>query len=239
MGMSINEDSIISSEPATAQPFAAHNNLTIIHSINSLTYLTTKRLFDIFVGATGTILTIPVVGVVKLVNMKNGDFAPVLYTQIRIGKNGKKIKIRKIRSMIPNADEILLEMLEDPKYKAEWQEYQKFENDPRITKIGKIIRKTSLDEFPQFFNIFNGSMSLVGPRPLIEGELDEHNGNHDTYESVKPGLTGWWAANGRSDVNYNERLQQEYYYIENRSIKMDLLCIAKTAKSILKKSGAK
>lgn len=237
--MSVNEDSIISSEPNTANSFSYRKNLAIINSISTFSYLTTKRLVDIFVGAAGTILTIPVICVVKLANIKTGDFAPVLYTQIRIGKNGKKIKIRKIRSMVPDADEILLSMLKNPKYKAEWQEYQKFENDPRITKIGKFIRKTSLDEFPQFFNILNGSMSLVGPRPLIEGELDEHNGNHTTYESVKPGLTGWWAANGRSEINYNERLQQEYYYIENQSMKLDILCIIKTASMIIKKKGAK
>lgn len=237
--MSINEDSVISSEPVMADSFASHKNLTITNSISAISYQSTKRFFDIIIGAVGTIITIPVCGIVKLVNVKNGDFAPVLYTQTRIGKNGKKIKIYKIRSMVPNADEILIKLLENPKYRAEWQEYQKFNNDPRITKIGRIIRKTSLDEFPQFFNILNGSMSLVGPRPLIEGELDEHNGNHATYESVKPGLTGWWAANGRSEINYNERLQQEYYYIENRCIKLDLICIAKTAKSIIRKEGAK
>lgn len=237
--MNTEEEVIISLESQKAHSSVARKNLSITSSIRRKTYLSLKRLFDILVGAAGTIATIPVVGIVKLVNIKNGDFAPVLYSQARIGKNGKKIKIYKIRSMIPNADEVLLELLENPKYREEWDQYQKLKNDPRITKIGHIIRKASLDEFPQFFNILRGDMSLVGPRPLIEGELDGHKGNHEVYESVKPGLTGWWGANGRSNVNYNERLQQEYYYIENQGLILDIKCIVKTAKSIIKKDGAK
>ena len=202
-------------------------------------YAFTKRSFDIFTGTIGAIATLPLLATVKAIYLINGDTAPIIYKQKRIGKGGEEFEIRKIRSMIPDADEVLKQLLKNPQIRKEWNEYQKLENDPRITKIGGFLRKTSLDEFPQFFNILDGSMSLVGPRPLIKGELDEHHGNHEVYESVKPGLTGWWGANGRSDVNYNERLQQEYFYIENRSIKMDLLCIAKTAKGVLAKDGAK
>ena len=237
--MSANEDSVYSSESAFADSISVRKTSTAQSKLRSIPYLATKRLFDILIGAAGTVATIPVIGVVKLVNIKNGDFAPVLYSQARIGKNGKKIKIYKIRSMIPNADEVLLELLENPKYREEWDQYQKLKDDPRVTKIGHFVRRTSLDEFPQFFNILRGDMSLVGPRPLIEGELDGHKGNHEVYESVKPGLTGWWGANGRSNVNYNERLQQEYYYIENQGLILDIKCIVKTAKSIIKKDGAK
>ena len=202
-------------------------------------YLAVKRTFDFLVGLFGSIATLPVVGIVKIAYMLHGDFAPVFYSQTRVGQDGKRFEIRKIRSMVPDADKILAELLEDPKYRAEWDKYQKLENDPRITPLGGIIRKTSLDELPQFFNILNGSMSLIGPRPLVVGELDMHGGNHRIYESVKPGLTGWWAANGRSDVSYRERLEQEYYYVENQSIKMDLKCIVRTVKTVLKKEGAK
>lgn len=237
--MSANEDSVYSSESAFADSISVRKTSTAQSKLRSIPYLATKRLFDILVGTAGTIATIPVVGIVKLVNIKNGDFAPVIYSQTRIDKNGKKIKIYKIHSMIPNADEVLLELLEDPKYREEWDQYQKLKDDPRITKIGHFVRRTSLDEFPQFFNILRGDMSLIGPRPLMVGELDEYHGSHETYEAVRPGLTGWWAANGRSEVeNYNERLHLEYFYVNNQSLALDFKVIYLTAKSLFS-GGAK
>ena len=116
--------------------------------------------------------------------------------------------------------------------------YDKSEED-QVTKVGAFIRKTSLDELPQFINILKGDMSLIGPRPLIKGELDEHGGNHEIYESVKPGITGWWAANGRSDISYDERLELEYYYVKHQGFKIDIMCIFKTIKIVLKCTGAK
>ena len=141
--------------------------------------------------------------------------------------------------MVHNADEVLKELLKDPKYKKEWDENQKLENDPRITKIGKILRKTSLDELPQFINVMKGDMSLIGPRPLVEGELDAHEGNHEIYESVRPGISGWWAANGRSCTSYDKRLDLEYYYCRNCSILLDIKCIFLTIKAVLSRNGAK
>lgn len=141
--------------------------------------------------------------------------------------------------MVWNADEVLKELLKQPKYKKEWKENQKFENDPRITKIGNFLRKTSLDELPQFINVLKNDMSMIGPRPLVEGELDDHNGNHEIYERVKPGITGWWAANGRSATTYKKRLELEYYYVENCSLLLDIKCIFKTIKAVLFKTGAK
>ena len=117
--------------------------------------------------------------------------------------------------------------------------YQKFENDPRITKIGNILRKTSLDEVPQFINILKGDMTMIGPRPLVPGELDSHNGNHEIYESVRPGITGWWACNGRSATTYEERLDLEYYYVKNRSLWLDIKCVFKTISAVICKKGAK
>ena len=109
----------------------------------------------------------------------------------------------------------------------QWDKNHKLDNDPRITKIGKIIRKASIDETPQFINIIKGDLSLIGPRPLVPGELDAHHGNHALYESVKPGITGWWAVNGRSATNYRKRLQLEYYYIKNCGFKLDFKIIFK------------
>ena len=172
--------------------------------------------------------------------MCKGDFKTIFYTQTRIGKNGKEFKLYKFRSMVPNADEILEQTLKMDKVKREeWQKYQKFEKDPRITKIGNILRKTSLDEVPQFINILKGDMSMIGPRPLVPGELDSHNGNHEIYESVRPGITGWWACNGRSATTYAERLELEYYYVKNKSLWLDIKCVFKTISAVLTKKGAK
>ena len=209
-------------------------------SIKNYIFLGIKRLFDIIVALIGCIALLPLMLIVKLCNVISGDLNPIFYKQKRIGKNGKFIYIYKFRSMVPNADEILKELLEkSPERKKEWEENQKFEHDPRITKIGNILRKTSLDEVPQMINVLKGDMSLIGPRPLIEGELDSHNGNHELYESVRPGITGWWACNGRSATTYEERLKLEYYYVQNMSLTLDIKCIIKTVLAVIKKDGAK
>lgn len=204
-----------------------------------VTYKFIKRTVDICAGLVGTMLLLPIMAVVKIAYLKQGDRAPILFKQKRIGKDGKEINIYKIRSMVPNAQEVLKEMLKQKKYMEEWKKYQKFENDPRITKIGKMLRKTSLDEFPQFISVLKGDLSLIGPRPLIVGELDEHNGNHEIYESVKPGITGWWGCNGRSATTYEKRLELEYYYAQHCGVWLDIKCIFKTISAVLMKDGAK
>lgn len=214
-------------------------NPSISQKIKVGTYEFVKRTFDLVCGLIGCLLMLPIALVVKISYMLTGDFKSIFYTQKRIGKNGKIIGIYKFRSMVHNADEILKELLKDPKYKKEWDENQKFENDPRITKVGKILRKTSLDEIPQFINVVNNDMSLIGPRPLVEGELDAHKGNHEIYEKVKPGITGWWACNGRSATTYKKRLELEYYYVNNRSLLLDIKCIVKTITAVLFERGAK
>ena len=207
--------------------------------IRKNTYLFTKRLFDIICSIIGLILLIPVTWIVKICYVLTGDFKTVFYAQKRIGKDGKIIYLYKFRTMVPNAGEVLKELLKDPKYKKEWDENQKFHSDPRITKIGKLLRKSSLDELPQFVNVFKGEMSLIGPRPLVIGELDAHNGNHEIYESVRPGITGWWACSGRSNTDYDERLKLEYYYVHNQSLLLDIKCVFKTIGAVLFSKGAK
>lgn len=209
------------------------------YNLSYVVYLAIKRFFDIVASSLGCLTLLPVMIVVKIANLFSGDKAPIFYKQKRIGRNGKLIYIYKFRSMVPNADEVLAELLKKPEYKAEWDKNQKFHNDPRITKIGKILRKTSLDELPQFINVLKGDMSLIGPRPLIEGELDAHNGDHILYESVRPGVSGWWAANGRSDTTYEKRLELEYYYCRNCSLLLDLKCVWLTISAIVFKKGAK
>ena len=209
------------------------------YKIKRSLYYFIKRSFDILCALLGLIILLPIALIVKICYLINGDYGSILYKHTRIGKDGKKFGLYKFRSMVNNADKVLEELLKDPKYKEEWDRYQKLENDPRITKIGKILRKTSLDELPQVLNVLKGDMSIIGPRPLIEGELDSHDGNHNIYEAVRPGLTSWWACNGRSNLEYGERLQLEYYYVRHQGIVMDIKCIFKTIKVVLFGNGAK
>lgn len=214
-------------------------NQNLLDDIKENLYLFIKRSFDVIVSLIGVAFLVPILLVLKLVFMLTGDFKPIIFKQKRVGKFGKNIYIYKIRSMVPNAEEELKKLLKIKKYKKEWDKNQKLEEDPRITKIGKFIRKTSIDEIPQFINVLKGDMSLIGPRPLVVNELDSHSGNHRIYESVRPGITGWWACNGRSSINYKERLKLEYFYVNNKSISLDLKCIYKTIAAVLNKNGAK
>ncbi len=202
-------------------------------------YFFTKRISDVIIGFFGCVVLLPIMLFVKIGNICCKDFGPLFYKQKRIGKDGKFIYIYKFRSMVVNADEVLKELLKNEKYLKEWKENQKLEHDPRITKMGNILRKTSLDEVPQFINVLNGDMSFIGPRPLVEGELEEHGGDSKIYESIKPGITGWWAANGRSATTYKKRLELEYFYIKNCSLWLDIKCIFLTIKTVITKSGAK
>lgn len=208
-------------------------------SVSKRVYFILKRLTDIVFALLGCILLVPIALIVKITYMINGDFNSIFFKQKRIGKNGKEFNLYKFRTMVPNAEEVLKKLLKQEKYKKEWDLNQKFSKDPRITKIGNILRKTSLDEVPQFINVLKGDMSLIGPRPLINGELDAHNGNHELYESIRPGITGWWAANGRSATTYEKRLELEYYYCKNCSIMLDIRCIFRTVKAVIFKTGAK
>ena len=208
-------------------------------SIKKYLYFGVKRLFDILIALIGCLFLLPIILIVKISYLLHKDFDSIFFRQKRIGKNGKEFNLYKFRSMVPNADEVLKELLKDPKYKEEWNLNQKFEHDPRITSMGNILRKTSLDELPQFINILIGDMSLIGPRPLVPGELDSHNGNHELYESVRPGISGWWAANGRSATTYERRLELEYYYVQHCGLILDIRCVFRTIKAVLFKTGAK
>lgn len=201
-------------------------------------YMAVKRLMDIVFGLIGLVALLPLMLIVKVSFLLNGDRKPIFYTQTRVGLNGQPFQLIKFRSMVWNAGEILEEMLKDPGYAKEWAENQKFEHDPRITKMGGFLRKTSLDEVPQFINVLKGDMSVIGPRPLVVGELEQHGGLQ-LYNQVKPGITGWWGCHGRSNTTYDERLELEYYYVKNCSLWMDALCVIKTIVVLLKRDGAK
>lgn len=207
--------------------------------INNLIYFFIKRLFDIVVGILGVLLLIPVSIIIKIISVINKDYAPIFYSHVRIGKNGKEFKLYKFRSMVPNADEVLKELLKDPKLGPEYRKNKKLKDDPRITKVGKIIRKASIDEIPQFINILKGDMSLVGNRPYLPREKEDMGKYYDDIIKTKPGLTGYWQVSGRSDVTFNKRLKLEQYYSNNYSLKLDLEIIFRTVTVVLLKKGAK
>ena len=191
-----------------------------------------KRFFDIIVSGLMLIILSPVFLMLGLL-IKLDSKGPVFYKHKRIGKNGEYIYLYKFRSMYTDSKERLEELLK------EWEENFKLENDPRITKIGNILRKTSLDELPQLLNIFKGDMSIVGPRPVIDGEIEKYGFRKNKFLSVTPGLTGWWACNGRSCTSYEDRMKLELYYVDNISLKLDIKVIIKTVFAVLKRDGAK
>ena len=210
-----------------------------LQKIHFVSYSFLKRILDIVLSLIALVFVIPICLIIKAVTLHYEDYDSIFYTQERIGKNGKKFKIIKLRSMVINADEELAKMLEKEEHKNKWDEDQKIDNDPRITKVGKVLRRTSLDELPQFINVLKGDMSIIGPRPLVPGELSKHHGNHEIYESVKPGITGWWGCHGRSCTTYKARLELEYYYVEHFGLITDIKCFFLTIFSVICKKGAK
>lgn len=199
-----------------------------------------KRTFDIGVSLVGTTLLLPVMAGVKIANIKNGDKEPIIFKQERIGKDGKPIQIYKIRSMVPNAEQVLEDLMEkDPEIKKEYLENKKLENDPRITKVGAFIRKTSLDEFGQFINVLKGEMTIVGPRPYLPREKEDMGQYYDDIIQCKPGITGLWQVEGRNDIGFKNRCRLDRFYNEHKGMGFDTKIFMKTFSSVLKSKGAK
>ena len=164
---------------------------------------------------------------------------PIFYDQLRIGKNGKVFKMYKYRSMVIGADEKLHKYLEEnEEARKEYKKYKKLKNDQRITKVGNFIRRTSLDEFPQFINVLKGDMSLVGPRPYLPREKEDMGEYYDCIIQSRPGVTGYWQIAGRNDVTFEDRLKMDCEYNKKKSLKTDLKLLAKTFLKVVKKEGA-
>lgn len=199
-----------------------------------------KRFIDIVAGLVGTVALIPItIGIYIAAKILHEDNGPVFYEQLRIGKNGKVFRMYKYRSMVIGADEKLSTYLkENEEAREEYTKYKKLKNDPRITKIGKFIRKTSIDEFPQFINVLFGQMSLVGPRPYLPREQEDMGNYYEYIIQCKPGITGYWQTFGRSDVSFDDRLKMDYKYCQNKSLKVDTKLFIKTILNVVKKEGA-
>jgi len=199
----------------------------------------TKRGIDIVGGIAGTLLLIPLTAILFVANLISNDNGPLFYTQKRIGKNGKVFKMYKFRSMCVGADEKLKKYLEEnEEARKEYKKYKKLKYDPRVTKIGEFIRKTSIDEVPQFINVLKGDMSLVGPRPYLEREKEEMTYYYKYIVSCRPGLTGYWQIAGRSNVTFEDRLHMDMDYYRKHTLKADLKILKKTVEKCVKKEGA-
>ena len=198
-------------------------------------YLFVKRVTDILGALIGLILLSPIFLIVAIA-IKLDSKGPIIFGHTRKGLGGKDIKVYKFRTMYENAKERFDNFTEEQK--QEFYKNFKLDNDPRITKIGNFLRRSSIDELPQLINILNGSMSIVGPRPIVEKEIALYGEYAPKLFSVVPGLTGYWQANGRSDTTYQERIKMDMYYIDNRSLGLDLKIIFKTFSSVIKGEGA-
>lgn len=224
----------------TDMSFIFSHEVMILRVSNNLAKRTSrflKRVFDIIGSGTIIIILSPVFLILSYLVSKDGGNA--IYGHERVGRDGLKFKCLKFRSMIINSQEVLQSLLEsDSTARSEWDKDFKLKNDPRITRVGNFIRKTSLDELPQLFNVLKGEMSLVGPRPVIEKELERYAGDVDYYLMAKPGMTGLWQVSGRNDVDYDTRVYFDAWYVKNWSLWNDVAILFKTINVVLKRDGA-
>ena len=208
-------------------------------TIKKAMYLFVKRVFDLICSLVGMVILLPLAIMIKLIYVFTGDFHSIFYTQDRIGKDGKVFKFYKFRTMIVNADEVLESILKENKEMAkEYKENKKLKNDPRITKAGAFLRRYSLDEIPQFINIFLGNMSLIGNRPYLVREKKDMGKYFDDIVKTKPGITGLWQVSGRSDLSFKRRLELEQEYSKKYSIRFDLMILFRTIRAVIKGDGA-
>lgn len=201
----------------------------------NIPYKIVKRTSDVALSSIALVGLLPIFAVIALA-IKLESRGPVFFKHTRIGKDGKIIKIYKFRSMVENAEDLIKKFT--PEQMKEYQENYKLSNDPRVTKVGEFLRRTSLDELPQLINILKGDLSIIGPRPVVADELKKYGTNIKKFLSVTPGLTGYWAANGRSCTSYEQRMQMELFYIDNLSFKLDVKVFFKTIGAVLNRRGA-
>lgn len=207
-----------------------------IHRNNKKVYWLLKRVFDVSFSAIALILlALPMVLITVLIKLESPG--PAIFVHNRYGKNGRPLPLLKFRSMHMNAEQMI--DLFTPEQKEEWEQNFKLENDPRITRIGSFLRRTSLDELPQFINILKGDLSVVGPRPIVEDELARYGSEKDKFLSVTPGLTGYWQAYARSTCTYEQRMEMELYYVDHANFWWDIKIMLATVVTVLSRRGAK
>lgn len=216
------------------------NSVEKTRKMEYIAYKIIKRTLDILVSIIGIILLMPITTAIWIANIVVKDKGTVFFKQERIGKDGEFFKLYKYRSMVVEADDKLSKYLaENEEAREEYKKYKKLKKDPRITKVGKFIRKTSIDEFPQFINVLKGQMSLVGPRPYLPREINDMGESFNEIIKVKPGLTGLWQVNGRSETTFEDRLRIDKEYVEKKGLKLDTKIFIWTIGKVFVKEGAK
>ena len=196
------------------------------------------RPVDIAVALLALLVLAPLLALVVLA-VRISSPGPVLFAHTRLGRGGLTFACLKFRTMVTDADVRLhLLLANDPVARAEWQKDHKLRNDPRITRIGNFLRRSSLDELPQLFNVLGGSMSLVGPRPIVAGEVVRYGNRFADYCKVRPGITGLWQVNGRSNTSYRQRVAMDVLYVRNRSLRLNGMIIAKTLPAVMLQRGS-
>jgi lipopolysaccharide/colanic/teichoic acid biosynthesis glycosyltransferase len=231
----LNNKQIYTQELAdTNQNYMAHKNS------ENITYTFFKRSFDIVFSLFAIFLFSPIFIIIAILIKLNSPKGKIIFGHKRIGKDGKLFKVYKFRTMVPNAENILQELLKNnPAKKEEYEKDFKLKDDPRIIPIiGNFLRKSSLDELPQFFNSLIGDMSIVGPRPIIQAEIEKYGKYANKLFSVKPGVTGLWQVSGRNDISYNERVNLDMNYIDKRNLFEDIRIVFETVRVMLFRKGA-
>jgi len=204
---------------------------------SSIASTVVKRIFDVMGALSIALVFTPVIVVIAIIIRCGGQ--PVVFSHQRVGKDRKMFQCYKFRSMVPDAEQILKTMLQsDPEVLREWRESHKLRNDPRITKFGAFLRRSSLDEMPQLWNVLKGDMSLVGPRPIVEDELERYGNKAKVYLFVKPGMTGLWQVMGRSNVTYSRRVSLDTLYVRKHTVFLDAWILLRTAIVVIRRIGA-
>ena len=215
-----------------------HLGLEVTHQLINPTQQLIKRWMDVTLIVISLPILLPVFALIALA-IKLDSPGPIFYTQKRVGQDGRELRMWKFRSMVLNAETVLKTYLEqNPALRAEWEENFKLKDDPRITRVGKILRRTSLDELPQLWNVFCREMSLIGPRPIVKEEIPLYKDDFEIYKQVLPGMTGMWQISGRNDISYDERVNLDVYYVQNWSIWLDIHILMHTFITALQAKGA-
>jgi exopolysaccharide production protein ExoY len=202
-------------------------------------YGVTKRAVDVLGAVALAVIFSPLILAIVIAALIRREGGSIIYKHRRVGRDGRTFECLKFRTMVPNADQVLRELLErDPAIKAEWVRDHKLRCDPRVTRLGRFLRRTSLDELPQLWNVMRGEMSLVGPRPVVREELLRYGRNVRAYLSAKPGITGLWQVKGRNDTDYRRRVVLDTYYVRNQNLLLDFYILLQTTRVVLGGSGA-
>lgn len=209
-----------------------------LHSMTDHLQQCCKRGTDVLLAGLVALITLPMICLIILVVRFSGP-GPVFYADERIGRRGRRIRIYKFRTMVDDSERVLREYLaENADARKEWDQTKKLRNDPRITRIGQWLRRTSLDELPQIWNVFKGDMSLVGPRPILVEEVEGYGRVFTLYTSVRPGITGLWQVSGRNNTSYRQRVYLAAYYVRNRNLLLDAYIVARTPWAVVSRKGA-